>query len=273
MATNEVSEVWRLCDTGTWSNPRHEVSSMGKVRKVNTGEILEIGNATCTVPHYRIDGAWWRPDVLVNFVFREQVKTIVAPVEPAVIHPVKEIRVDNFAPKAEYKSRKKRQQARDRGLVEPETPSPEYQLAEMLYKPYVTEQKLSATSSRVQTHQDHAAQEVSAKRDQPVHGVAQVLNLYRMSAKKRGHVWELTDKQAIALMVSSCRYCGCDPGTHNLNGLNGIDRADSSQGYIESNVVPCCGKCNMMKGMRTPDEFLGHVASIVEYQDKKQVFA
>ena len=44
--------------------------------------------------------------------------------------------------------------------------------------------------------------------------------------------------------LNECEYCGggLDPaGT-------GLDRLDSSLGYERANVVPCCGRCNMIKG-------------------------
>ena len=37
---------------------------------------------------------------------------------------------------------------------------------------------------------------------------------------------------------------------------NGIDRIDSSVGYVPGNVVPCCKYCNMAKMDRTKEEFL-----------------
>lgn len=36
---------------------------------------------------------------------------------------------------------------------------------------------------------------------------------------------------------------------------NGIDRLDSSIGYVKTNVVSCCTKCNYAKHEMTIDEF------------------
>jgi hypothetical protein len=44
--------------------------------------------------------------------------------------------------------------------------------------------------------------------------------------------------------------------------LNGVDRIDSSIGYLPENVVPCCGLCNWMKGDQTQAEFFKRVAEI-----------
>ena len=37
---------------------------------------------------------------------------------------------------------------------------------------------------------------------------------------------------------------------------SGMDRIDSSLGYIEGNVVPCCAQCNIAKNTLLLDEFL-----------------
>ena len=42
----------------------------------------------------------------------------------------------------------------------------------------------------------------------------------------------------------------------------GIDRIDSSNGYILSNIVPCCEKCNIAKGEMSIDEFREHITKI-----------
>lgn len=44
--------------------------------------------------------------------------------------------------------------------------------------------------------------------------------------------------------------------------LNGIDRLNSKDGYVEGNMVPCCGMCNRMKNSYTIDEFLSKVKVI-----------
>lgn len=48
--------------------------------------------------------------------------------------------------------------------------------------------------------------------------------------------------------------------------MNGVDRLDSSLGYIASNCVPCCGRCNKMKLDSSLEVFLGHIAKIHRYR-------
>lgn len=48
----------------------------------------------------------------------------------------------------------------------------------------------------------------------------------------------------------SCYYC---KGPLNKTGHN-LDRLDNTRGYTKDNVVPCCSKCNTLKGERFQPE-------------------
>ncbi len=79
------------------------------------------------------------------------------------------------------------------------------------------------------------------------------LNSMKYSAQTRNITWELDDELAKKMMTSSCVYCG------HLDlevRMNGIDRMDSSRGYISDNCVPCCKNCNLMKGTYDPLTFI-----------------
>ena len=45
----------------------------------------------------------------------------------------------------------------------------------------------------------------------------------------------------------------------------GLDRIDSSKGYEEGNIVPCCSICNYMKRHHSIDKFIKHITKIVNY--------
>ena len=61
----------------------------------------------------------------------------------------------------------------------------------------------------------------------------------------------------------NCFYCGEKPSNYLKDRLNestiikysGIDRIDNDLGYIETNVVPCCKKCNTAKNVLSQNEF------------------
>jgi len=95
--------------------------------------------------------------------------------------------------------------------------------------------------------------------------------MYKRNAATRDIEWALTEAQATALFSSPCHYCGAAPskvvGGRDYNGLfvyNGIDRVDSSRGYVPENVVPCCHPCNWSKGDRPVGEFLDHIRRICQ---------
>lgn len=311
-------EIWRPGKTKNWEDFDHEVSSRGRVRNKKTGEFLELHNTSGPSPHYCINGLWWRPDILVGFIFadllpeqtpkrasldvpRRKEKTkwhgvidsasitpkpkkpaqptgirrprVIAPVVSQVPQPKAEVETAMSEGRSEWQQQETSEA--ERALMELVEAQPDndplVELAQTLYRPYKSRERVERTEADVTM--DTSAQKMVSTRNKSksVYGVAHVLKLHKDSAVKRGYEWRLSDEQAIYLMITHCHYCGCEPGTHNQNGLNGIDRVDSGQGYTDENVVPCCGKCNLMKGTKSPDEFLRHAVEIAEYQKVKQV--
>ena len=76
--------------------------------------------------------------------------------------------------------------------------------------------------------------------------------------KVRGVDFSLTIAKARKLYQQPCVYCG-DP-TPSLN----LDRVDSSRGYSNDNVVPCCLRCNKMKSDMTTQEFIERCRRIAQ---------
>lgn len=98
---------------------------------------------------------------------------------------------------------------------------------------------------------------------------------YQRRAKKKNLVFKLSSEVFWKLIQANCHYCKNGPnqiikgreerssgrkwyGTKDLI-YNGIDRIDSSKGYIESNCVTCCKKCNYMKRDLSLEEFRSHI--------------
>ena len=95
--------------------------------------------------------------------------------------------------------------------------------------------------------------------------VGVILKDYKRSAKKRNIKWEMVDKEFFEFWNKSCYYCGKQIETI------GLDRVDNSAGYIKSNVVPCCTKCNRAKDTMLQKEFLDMVRSIVRTHGSEDV--
>ena len=82
-------------------------------------------------------------------------------------------------------------------------------------------------------------------------------SMYRSRQKDREY--SLSEEHAISLLLGGCVYCGDTGG--------GLDRVDSSKGYTIENTVSCCTTCNTMKMDMPLDNWLSHMAKILEKQN------
>jgi hypothetical protein len=83
------------------------------------------------------------------------------------------------------------------------------------------------------------------------------------TAKRKNIDWTLSEDEYARLIGNDCFYCnGYFPPVKV--GI-GLDRKQSSQGYILSNVVACCEICNKLKNnFLTPDETKVAVRAIIK---------
>ena len=81
------------------------------------------------------------------------------------------------------------------------------------------------------------------------------------------------------IVLSPCVYCGnidirnggVFNGVKTTIKINGVDRVDSSKGYIDGNCVSCCSICNKMKLDHTLENFLAKVKQIYDYRNLSKV--
>ena len=66
------------------------------------------------------------------------------------------------------------------------------------------------------------------------------------------------------IIIKPCTYCK----NQFINGARGIDRIDSTIGYIVGNITPCCYTCNTMKNILSQTEFFEHLNLIYNYKVK-----
>jgi hypothetical protein len=99
-------------------------------------------------------------------------------------------------------------------------------------------------------------------------------NSIRNGAILRNLEYRLTEALARELVNNPCFYCGNNEVRdmkctrkrgYVKTSLSGIDRIDSSLGYIEGNVVPCCKTCNIAKYTQTVDEFKEWVIRVYDH--------
>ena len=85
--------------------------------------------------------------------------------------------------------------------------------------------------------------------------------VYKNSAEVKQLVFEFTKEEFVKIVESPCNYCGII----QEKGFNGIDRVNSTIGYIKDNCVSCCAMCNYMKGCLDKNIFIQRVEHIVTY--------
>lgn len=92
-------------------------------------------------------------------------------------------------------------------------------------------------------------------------------------AKFKGIDFELTIQEFEQITKQNCAYCNVEPsqmyqtGWHDAPEIyvyNGIDRIDSSSGYVATNCLPCCVVCNRMKNSHDQTFFIQHIKKIYE---------
>lgn len=95
-------------------------------------------------------------------------------------------------------------------------------------------------------------------RPKQIKGAAQRLAVLRSRALRAGLEVTLTLEEFEELCGTECSYCG---GNLPATG-SGIDRINSSIGYIKSNCRACCGTCNRAKSDMTEAEFRAWVCRV-----------
>jgi hypothetical protein len=97
---------------------------------------------------------------------------------------------------------------------------------------------------------------------------------YKADAMKRSLPFDLEFETFMELTSSSCAYCGAKPGCIKPGPqkkvktdyvYNGLDRVDSSKGYIQGNVRPCCKWCNRAKFDRSEIDFKAWAVSLSKW--------
>jgi hypothetical protein len=101
----------------------------------------------------------------------------------------------------------------------------------------------------------------------------------------RGRDFHLTLPQFKVVSQMPCAYCAKEPSNlfrlkykndagKLVYGLfpeleicySGLDRVDTTKGYVHGNVVPCCGDCNLMKNDGTLDEFFAQIKRVLSHK-------
>ncbi len=87
---------------------------------------------------------------------------------------------------------------------------------------------------------------------------------YRKNAESAGRALEIDEDDYARITTGGCFYC-----LFNERQV-GIDRVDNAEGYISSNVVGCCNRCNEMKGTKMIEEFVDVAVKVYNHVYKKK---
>ena len=102
----------------------------------------------------------------------------------------------------------------------------------------------------------------------------------RADAERRNRKFHLSFNYFVSLCSENCFYCGCIPNQISKSNAirstgdwihHGIDRVNNDIGYIKSNCVSCCIKCNLMKRKMKLEEFITHTDKIRIHQITKEI--
>lgn len=88
--------------------------------------------------------------------------------------------------------------------------------------------------------------------------VSKRMSKYKGSAKTRSLDFSLSEQQFSDLILGDCHYCG-------VAKSNGIDRIDSSVGYLPENSVSCCAPCNRAKSDMSYEDFKKYLKRLVDF--------
>lgn len=98
---------------------------------------------------------------------------------------------------------------------------------------------------------------------------------YKAGAKFRKLSFNISEDEFRILTKQNCNYCGSPPSNtrKKTNGpgvyiFNGLDRVNNDIGYEMSNIVSCCGICNIMKKMLTTKQLIDQARKIATFTDR-----
>lgn len=86
------------------------------------------------------------------------------------------------------------------------------------------------------------------------HDPEKLLKDYKRKAADRKLSFGISDNFAMMMFYDRCHYCHTTPA--EIGRLTGIDRMDNKEGYEAGNVVPCCKRCNFIKGAMHYSDFV-----------------
>lgn len=147
---------------------------------------------------------------------------------------------------------------------------------EVWWKNYLTGRSRSCGCYRIE--QSRGAQAEARRKPPGVRARNKIMYVYKRHAKNAGREFSLTVEEFTELTSANCHYCGRPPTrthipdhrpgrTSTSYDYNGIDRRDSSLGYVPENCLTCCYECNRGKSNMDYDEFIEYLNTLVAFRN------
>lgn len=111
-------------------------------------------------------------------------------------------------------------------------------------------------------------EKVQATNQKKINSMDSQYGVYKSSAITKQLNFEITLDEYKSIVRLPCHYCGIV----QEKGFNGMDRMDSTLGYVMGNCVSCCQMCNYMKKCMSPDVFVKMAQHIDSYSKKTDTF-
>jgi hypothetical protein len=101
---------------------------------------------------------------------------------------------------------------------------------------------------------------------------------YKRNSIRKNHTFDIPFHLFVKVIKLNCVYCDAPPRYHRNPSsanrgafMNGLDRYDNSEGYIVTNILPCCSKCNYLKGTLSGLEFTTRVSLIAGVINERRI--
>lgn len=104
--------------------------------------------------------------------------------------------------------------------------------------------------------------------------VNNIWNRFNQNASRRNIYVGINKTQMEQFLKQDCTYCGSNSSSTYKSknnycreyAYNGIDRINSSKGYVPENCVACCKYCNWAKNKQSVEEFEQWIDRLVKYR-------
>ena len=123
---------------------------------------------------------------------------------------------------------------------------------------------LSRNAQNAKQWRDNNPDKVKNINQNKVNNAKLQYGVYLRSARDKRLDFELSQEDFDKVVKEPCYYCD----VIHERGFNGIDRVDSTIGYVMNNCMSCCKACNYMKGSLSVDTFLKRIEHILTYNNK-----